>query len=124
MVGAVTERAKLTFEPRCVVCFEEATDRLLQPCRHAVLCNYCCDRIVNTPNVASFRKCPMCRAPVTGISEFSAEMAAAEALRDLQTAGLQWPSARRRAQAVGHRLERLELPRSPPRKRRLPARQT
>ena len=52
------------------------------------------------------------------------EMAAAEALRDLQTVGLQWPSARRRAQAVGHRLERLELPHSPPRKRRLPARQT
>ena len=39
---------------RCVVCMEKYVERVILPCRHACVCEKCCDRLSNCPICRSF----------------------------------------------------------------------
>lgn len=44
---ALREKEPLARESQCVVCFEEAVDVMLLPCRHAICCFVCANKVPN-----------------------------------------------------------------------------
>jgi hypothetical protein len=45
----------------CVVCFERENDYAFMPCRHKCVCKQCAQSVAQ-----SYKKCPICRASITG----------------------------------------------------------
>lgn len=44
----------------CVVCLEHPRDEILVPCGHMVLCQQCCQSVMDSSN-----ECPVCRETIT-----------------------------------------------------------
>lgn len=53
---------------RCVICFNESKSAVLQPCRHAVCCANCAQRLANHVRGGGFH-CPVCRRKVDAVQE-------------------------------------------------------
>lgn len=45
--------------PQCAVCLERRVTRIVQPCKHAVLCGACLGDVLREPQ--GRRRCPMCQ---------------------------------------------------------------
>lgn len=48
----------------CSVCLVRPRDAALLPCRHVCLCGLCAQRLVQAPEGAAARACPICRGPI------------------------------------------------------------
>lgn len=60
------ETGELTINMECKVCMTQLVDTVLLPCGHAILCQWCADKLIPSSNGYPKGKaaCPMCRDPI------------------------------------------------------------
>ncbi|OJJ02202.1 hypothetical protein ASPVEDRAFT_28807 [Aspergillus versicolor CBS 583.65] len=60
------ETEELTVNMECKVCMTQLVDTVLLPCGHAILCQWCADKLIPSSNGYPKGKtaCPMCRDPI------------------------------------------------------------
>ncbi|KAL3089931.1 hypothetical protein niasHT_029040 [Heterodera trifolii] len=48
----------------CIICMEKERSVVFTPCQHAVVCKSCAESIMNSPDAAGNKHCPLCRSKI------------------------------------------------------------